>query len=159
MTSISIVEDALDQYVAYFGSRGIDPAGVRVATLAKLVDVTPAQMSQAVQAYRQAQVRDGATRYVIGCREYGRNARWSILAKPSTDPKVVQRARVEQARWITKDAVTRFAKDRLLEVNPSLTGKGKDPVIEHATAYAAEQLESMARFVENILAANGVRPA
>ena len=150
------VEDALDQYVASMGHKGVDPGGFRTRTLAKMVDLEPSKMSTYLQEYRLAQARpDATTRYVIGCQGYGRDARWRILAKPGTDPKVVRLARKDQGRWIVKDAIERAMRDRLFEVNPSLAGVESDALIDSALDFATRQFEAVGTFVEQVLAVNG----
>jgi hypothetical protein len=147
----AVVDEALDRYVSEMGRRGIEPEGVTARTLAALVDVPRSTMSTLLQEYRIAQAKPGATRYVLACREYGRNARWRIVAKPGSDPKVVQAARTEQGRYIAKDAVLRFLRDRNLEVAPALKGAAADENLAHVMNLAVGQMESVATFVQHML--------
>src|SRR5690606_20553698 len=91
---------------------------------------------------------DSTTRYVVGCQGYGPEARWRILAKPGSDPKVVREARKDQATWIVKDSIERAMRDRLFEVNPSLAGTDSDALIDAALDFATRQFEAVGDFVE-----------
>lgn len=151
MNGVETVDQALDRYVTERRGRGIEPNGVRRKTLAYLAGISDQKMSQLLQQYRVAQSKDDGTRYVVAAQDYGREARWRILAKPGSDPKVVQEARQEQAKWITADAVRRFTTDRITEVEPALRDKETDERVKHAMAFMAEQLDSTVRFVKKIL--------
>ena len=51
---------------------------------------------------------------VIACHQYGPGASWRILAKPGSDPLVVQEARGKAVVWSTRDMARRFS-ERLRE--------------------------------------------
>lgn len=135
-TFVEVVELALDRYVSEMGKRGVDPNGIRVATLAQLAGVERKAMSTMLQEYRYRQgtmPAEKKSRYVIGCEGYGRAARWSIMAKPRTDPVVVENNRMDHAIYVAGDALKRLVKDYTAEVYPALRSKDRDRVIEIAT--------------------------
>jgi plasmid maintenance system antidote protein VapI len=144
---VDVVELALDRYVSEMGKRGVDPNGIRVQTLAQLAGVPRKQMSVMLQEYRY---RQGAlaekdppqhSRYVVGCEGYGRAARWSIMAKPKTDPVVVQNNRMDHAIYVAQDAVNRLVRDYTAEVYPGMRKKEIDEVVEIATRGLVEHVK------------------
>lgn len=151
MSAITIIDNALDRYVSERRSRGVDPDGVRVKTLAHIADVSNGEMSTMLQSYRIAQARDGATRYVIAANSYGRNARWHILAKPGTDPRGVREARTAQTRWVAEDLTQRWFSDLKHEISPGLQDAETDEAIRAATEFLTGQFEQVKRLVERIL--------
>jgi len=130
-----LVDQALDAYVASMGTRGIDPQGVRVGTLAALVGVSNPRMSALLQDYRVRQ-NGGGTKYVVGCEGYGNPdtstnpPRWKILSRPNSDPVVVQRARRDHAIYLARDMQTRLVRDFICEVYPALQGAQRDRVVQ-----------------------------
>lgn len=147
---------ALDAYVSYMSTKGLDAKGFRTATLAHLAGVSTGQMSAMLQDYRIRQATGHPEyRYVIGCHEYGRNARWKILAKPGSDPKVVQQARREQAKWAARDAYNRITRDMAYELYPGLRGIESDDRIRQALDFAAKQHDLIVNFVEAVIGKNG----
>lgn len=143
-TFVDVVELALDRYVSEMGKRGVDPNGIRVQTLATLAGVPRKRMSIMLQEYRSRQkdLPDGQrSRYVIGCEGYGRAARWSIMAKPKTDPVVVANNRMDHAIYVAQDALARLVRDYAAEVYPGLRKKETDEVIEIATRGLVEHVQ------------------
>jgi len=157
----SLVDRALDEYVGKMGRRGVDADGVRVGTLAALAGVTVRRMSGLLQEYRTRQGKT-KTRYVIGCEGYGNPEtsanppRWKILAKPTSDPKVVQKAREDHATYLANDGLAKVVKDYACEVFPALQGAERDHVIEVATSGLLQHLEvdvkTAVRLIENSVA-------
>jgi hypothetical protein len=150
-----IVEDALDTYVTARKARGIDPTGVKAATLAKFAGVTVRLMSRYLQEYR-LRPGSGGGRYVLGCQNYGRGGRWLILAKPGSDPKVIREARASHARWIAMDAARRVVKDLAKELAPALKGTANwETLLEMEAEALADNLRlavsRMDRAVDSIL--------
>lgn len=133
--SRGIVDRALDAYLAEMGRKSIDPEGVRVSSLAALVGVPTSAMSHHLQQYLRRQAK-GVTRYVIGCEGYGNPKtssnppRWKIMAKPNSDPKVVQRARLAHAKYLAHDNLTKTVRDYTRETFPGLGGTDLDRTIE-----------------------------
>lgn len=156
-TTIDIVEQALDAYVSQMSQRRIDPKGFRVSTLALLVGKPSGTMSQMLQRYRLAQARQvgdyrgQTTRYVIAARSYGPNARWRILAKPGSDPKVVREARREQAKHIARDAYSRVVSDLVNELYPALGGGELDQHLADTMDFARRQFEVVVNHVDRVL--------
>jgi hypothetical protein len=146
-TFVDVVELALDKYVSEMGKRGVDPNGIRVLTLAQLAGVPRKRMSIMLQEYRQRQKElaeedpPRQSRYVIGCEGYGPAARWSIMAKPKTDPVVVENNRMDHAIYVAGDAVKRLIRDYTSEVYPGLRKKETDEVIEIATRGLIEHVQ------------------
>lgn len=155
-TAVRVVEDALDQYVSAFGTRGVDPSGVRCRTLATIAKVSVPTMSRYLQDHRQR----GGERYVVACQQYGaKRGRWKILAKPGSDPKVVQKARVNHTVWIAEDAARRLVKDIAKEIAPGMKGTAWDRVIEKETLALTETTELAVRRLEREMAhLNGDTP-
>ena len=156
MSAVDTVENALDRYVKERGRRGSDPNGVRTRTLAHLAGVPVSAMSPMLQTFRVTQAKvdkDGAavTKYVIAASGYGREARWRILAKPGSDPKVVQEARRSQTLWVARDMVKRVLSDVIHELNPSLQDAAVDQRIEAATKFLTTQVVLIADFVNETL--------
>lgn len=154
MNAITMVDDALDALVAEMGRRGIDAQGFNRQVLARLAGVSPEEMSTMLQQYRYAQREEGATRYVLGARQYGRSARWRILAKPGSDPKVVREARREQAIWAAVDAERRVLSDLMHEVYPGLNVQ-VDAAIANEMDFLTDQMRLIVKRVERQLT-NGV---
>lgn len=149
--AVALVDAALDAYVARMAARGLDPEGFRAATLAGLAHVDTPRMSQLLQEYRLCQRREGATRYVVACHQYGAGSRWSILAKPNTDPAVVREARRAQALWAVKDAASRLTRDGLLEVRPGLRDSQADRLIDAAQRATETMLTAQLTLVQQLL--------
>lgn len=146
MNMIETVDAALDKYVDSMKDRGIDPSGFATKTLAQFAKMPVGQMSQWLQVYRREQ--DGvSTRYVIACREYGRNARWRILSKPGSHARTVRRARVEQAQWVTTDAFARLSSDVEHEVRAALGNTADDAFVDRVIGFALTQVEATRDFV------------
>lgn len=146
--AVTIVEDALDKYVTALGRRGVEPSGIRAKTLAGLAGVSRRKMSGYLQEHRA----QGGERYVVACQRYSRDARWKILAKPGSDPKVVQKARRDHAVWVAKDAMSRVANDVAKEIGPSMSGKEWDRVIESESAALNDALYLAVRRMERAMA-------
>ena len=154
----SLVDRALDEYVHRMGTRGVEPDGVRVGTLAALVGVDTRKMSAKLQEYRVRQSKT-KTRYVIGCQGYGNPEtspnppRWKILAKPTSDPQVVRKARQDHAVYLANDNLRKTVGDYTCEVFPALQGAARDHVIEIATHGLLQHLEvdvqTAVRLIEN----------
>lgn len=145
------IDRTLDQYVATRRKRsgGLDPNGFRAVTLAGVAKVTREEMSTALQGYRILQgVKP--TRYVIGCQGYGRASRWRILALPGSDPRTVQRARAEQMRWATDDAVYRHTRDMIREVAPALKGTALDNAIRDILPLVSDQFAAIVKHVARV---------
>ena len=123
---------------------------MKAATLAKLANVDRPTMSLLLANYRE---RQGAvaTRYVIACREYGRNARWFLLALPKTDPAGVPRARQTAAVWSLEDAVRRFAKDARHEIRPGLHATVDDQHLNQVVTFAESNIASVVQLVRGML--------
>lgn len=158
MTAYEIVDRALDRYVAErLRHGGIEPTGVRAATLAHLARCSREQMSYFLQVHRQAQAR-GKTRYILGAEGYGRAGYWKILAKPGSDPQVVRRARRTHAIWIATDAQKRVLGDLLCEIHPGLKGTILDDEIKDAAELMEDQMALVLRRVDRKLKRSGVKP-
>ncbi len=138
MSATSKVEAALTVYVKTLGPRGADRRGFRAEVLADIAGISTVEMSDALQEYRQKK-RKG---FALGCQGYGRAARWFVLAKPNTDPRVVQRARREHLRYTAEDAVARFVQDQRLEVDPSLKNTPLDQCITSAQSDLTRQFQA-----------------
>jgi hypothetical protein len=154
-SDIKTVELALDSYVKTRRGRGIEPTGFYARTLAKVAGCETARMSRLLQEFRYCQRRPGATRYVVACQGYGAKARWHILAKPGSDPHVVQEARREQALWVARDGLNRIVRDTLHEVFPGLRGKALDAAIEREVETMVAHMQVSVKAVERALARNG----
>lgn len=150
MTGIETVEHTLDRYVASLGRRGVDPDGFRTRTLARLARVTGREMGDLLQQYRLAQSR-GSTRYVLACRGYGRASRWSILAKPGSDPAAVRAARAQATRWSAEDMARRFVSDAIHELRPGLRGTELDDRIRLVLPLVEDQLAAIVAHVDRVL--------
>lgn len=137
MSMPNVVDRALDEYVRAMGARGVDPDGVLASTLAEMVGVPVARMGRALQGYR---MRSG-TRYSIACEGYGSMARWRILRKPSSDPQVVQQARLKHAIYLANDNLAKTVRDYAVEVFPALRGTELDQMIETVTRSLVKHLE------------------
>jgi hypothetical protein len=148
--SISAVDLALDKYIQQSRARGIDPTGVFLGTLSAFARVTNSWMSQALQDYRKAQSA-GPTRYVIACEGYGISARWRILAKPGNDPSVIREARRIHGLYIVRDAVQRYVRDRVTELQSSLTQSQQDREIEFCVNLIEGQFTALLQHVESRL--------
>jgi hypothetical protein len=151
-----IVEDALDRYiVSMAGRKGIDPGGVRAATLAALMHITVDEMSMWLQDYRRIQGSSRRqTRYTIACEGYGRIARWKIMAKPGSHPNLIEKNHRDHANWITWDAFQRFLRDTGLEIDPALRGHdpAADAQIKTVLSFAAQQMTNSMNLAKSLLA-------
>lgn len=146
------VNQAITAYLASMGRRGIDPGGVRARTLAHFAGMPTGEMSLALQEYVKAQGSGrGQTQYVIGCRGYGREARWHILARPGSDPQVVQENRRLHGLWIVEDALRRLYADQFREVLPGLQGTTLDLEIEALVRLGVQQFEASVTFIRSRL--------
>lgn len=130
MSNVEIVDDAIDRYVVIMRTKhgGLDPTGFQCDTLAHIAGTTREDMGHLLQQHRQA----AGTRYVVACQGYGRAARWMILAKPGSDPKLVRQARRDQSVWIASDMAARFDRDIRTEIDPALRGTAADDIIKDA---------------------------
>lgn len=144
------VDNGLDIYIRNMARRGIDPGGFRTHTLAQLAGVSRPYMSTALQQYRMTQ-GNGNTRYVIACEQYGPLARWRILAKPGSDPVVVQEARRQHGLWIARDAFRRYVTDRVHELQPALTNSQQDQLIDNCTILVENQFSATVTFIESVI--------
>lgn len=150
MNGNELVEHALDRYVASLGRRGVDPEGFRMRTLARLARVSVRDMGNLLQRYRLSQ-SGGETRYVLACRGYGRSARWSILAKPGSDPAVVRTARAQAVRWSAEDMARRFVADAIHELRPGLAATELDDRIRLVLPLVEDQLAAIVAHVDRVL--------
>lgn len=132
--AVATVERGLDRLVTLSTKRGVDVRAFNREIVARLAGVAPDDMSNLLQLYRSAQPIGGVTKYVIAAEGYGRAARWKILAKPGSDPKSVQQARLDHAAYLAKDSIERTVRDYVTEVEPALTSKQRDQVIAAAQA-------------------------
>jgi hypothetical protein len=148
------VDRALDIYITSMrGRRGIDPSGFRAATLAKMVNVSVADMSTWLQDYRRLQ-GGRQTRYVVACESYGPRARWKILAKPGSHPTVIEKNHAAHAVWLTSDTFARFMRDIGFEIDPALRGHNPaaDAQIKLVMTYAAQQMSNSFKLAQSLLA-------
>lgn len=149
---IQIVETAIGAYLQHMRNRGNPtPRGVTANTLAHLAGVPVSLMSTCLQEYRYAQGRPRVRpnlQYVLGCEGYGRDARWMILSRPSSDPAYVQNARCQHAKHVARDACTRYMRDCGLEVRPGLQGAQHDQLIDNVVSMLATQLQAGVTLVE-----------
>lgn len=159
MTHPHIVDQALDRYILSMqGRRGIDPTGFRATTLAKMVNVSVADMSIWLQDYRRLQGHH-QTRYVVACESYGPKARWKILAKPGSHPTLIEKNKQGHAIWLTSDTFARFMRDIGFEIDPSLRGHNPaaDAQIKLVMTHAAQQMSNAFDLARKLLA-NAVAP-
>lgn len=158
---VLLVDAALDRYIAlrlaYQEQKGLArllPFEFSARALAAVATIDTPAMSYALQDYRIAQARHGATRYVIGCHTYGERARWRILARPDDDPRAIADARRAQLVHVANDSARRFARDVRREIVPGLhTNKAIDRQIAavarmHETSLVA-QLEMIRELLGN----------
>ena len=124
-------------------AKGIDPKGVHAKTLAALVKVTRQKMSFALQTYRREQ-QHGRTDYVIAGYGYGRDARWRILYRPGSDPKVVQRARAARPSFAASPGVT-SGQDVVCELEPGLGGSALGAAIASVLPFVTAQHDAIGR--------------
>lgn len=151
-----MVNQALDEYLRRMRRRGVEPDGVRAATLAEVAGVTREAMSNALQRYRVLQGRR-QTRYVVAAHHYGRAGRWTILAKPGVDSDVLQRARAEATAWAQADMARRWLSDAVNELIPGLRNRTRrDAIIERLIGLAEIQVEVVRQHVARELEREGL---
>ena len=80
---------------------------------------SPDEMSTFLQQYRTAQKVEGATKYRIAARKYGRNAQWYILAGPNLHAVTGEGMTMAHAEWVAHDLSARMTSDYLNEILPS----------------------------------------
>lgn len=151
-----MVDDAIDSYLKQMRRRGIEPDGVKSATLAASAGVTREVMSHALQRYRVMQGRK-ATRYVLAANHYGRAGRWTLLAKPGVDDVVLQRARANALAWAQADMARRWLSDVVNELMPGLRNRTRrDAIIERLIGLAEIQVEVVRQHVARELEREGL---
>lgn len=152
MTGIGEVDRALNRYVRSMRGRGVNPEGFRAKTLAGLIGVPVESMSTWLQEYRLAQ-RDGTTRYVIACHQYGRAARWRIVRQPGgVDDASTQTFRIVQAMHVCRDACKRAVMDFACEVAPAAVFATPDDMrIGTVQTMVEQQLDVLLHAVETLL--------
>lgn len=158
LTARQKVELALDRYVQ---QPDADLTSVRAGELATLIGEPTREMSTWLQQYRVQQqrvtragdtiARRVRTRYIIACYEYGRYARWRILAKPGDSPVVLRAAWFDQFVHVITDAVRRCIDDQLREVEPKLR-EHVDPHDERLVRMAMEEMKQSLDRMESSIA-------
>jgi len=149
--NVDIVDDTIDRYIAARKARGggIEPRGFRAITLAALARprVTRGRMSALLQEHRLCPT----TRYIVACQGYAANAWWHILATPASDPKAVQEARREQAKWAHRDMWRRLVSDMTYEIHPSLNQTAVDKVVDSLMVLTETQVRAAGEFAQKQL--------
>lgn len=157
--AVEVVDAALDRYVAarqdYRLRHGLPdntlPFHFTARGLAAFAELSVADMSAALQVYRTAQGRDGATRYVVGSHSYGRKAAWRILATPDDDPHLVRQARRRQLVHVARDSAARFIRDVRSEVAPGLRDSQSDRLIQAVARMHEASLRAQMDLVQELL--------
>lgn len=155
LTSVLIVELALDRYVAERRRRGTEPYGCRAVTLAHLVGISRREMSGHLQSYRRSQRTSTPTRYTLGCEGYGEQAYWHILGKPGNDLQVVRENRKAHMGYVARDLTRRALTDIGCEVNPGLRGAPDDHLLEALGRFVEKDLVALTEFVQETIGKNG----
>lgn len=133
------IDDALDvMFAADPALRSFDRSDISAA----LGGAHRNYVSELLQQHRKAQ-RRGVTRYVIAGRNYGRSARWYVLAAPAKmGEKGRRRLTMGHTEHIGIDAARRVMSDLTAELDPALISH---PVISAYLTHAGANLETQIR--------------
>lgn len=141
MSNIAVAETCLDCFVRYFSAdqacggeirEGISPATPQFPRKMQRTHLQQAaahfghhytltDISNALQAYRSCQGRDGQDlRYSIAARGYARASWWFILDGPGFNRTVSEEMLLAHTKWVPQDAASRAIRDVVSELIPAM---------------------------------------
>ena len=138
MTYTNLVTRAIE-------SIGPDKNGYTAAALASAVGETRDTMTVALAQYRHHQKSMSNPKFIVACEGYGTGARWYVLHAEDT-AYVNKPERRNHGYYIVRDAVTRYLRDYLMELEPGLNKRSRaaDKVALAAAKQIMAQMEAVA---------------